>query len=112
MLSASKIAKCAVLMMVGSLMVAQENPGTKAKNPHPLTATDVGHGKKTTSKGDPQIVAAMKKVSAEQLKANDEAGFIRNAADTVGEITGRFSAGNQEGGPMDPGAIRELFESL
>ena len=59
MLSASKIAKCAVLMMVGPLMVAQ----TKTV------------GKKTTgsaSKTDPQIVAAMKKVSAEQLKANDE----------------------------------------
>lgn len=59
MLSASKIAKCAVLMMLGSLMVAQ------TKSP----------GKKTTgsaSKTDPQIVAAMRNVSAETLKANDE----------------------------------------
>ena len=58
MLSASKIAKCAVLMMIGSLMVAQ-------------TKTPV---KKTTgsTKTDPQIAGAMRKVSAETLKANDE----------------------------------------
>ncbi len=59
MLSASKIAKCAVLMMLGSLMVAQtKTPAKKTMG--------------SASKTDPQIVAAMKKVSAETLKANDE----------------------------------------
>lgn len=59
MLSASKIAKCAVLMMLGSLMVAQtKTPEKKTTGP--------------SAKTDPQIVAAMKRVSAEQLKANDE----------------------------------------
>ena len=59
MLSASKIAKCAVLMMLGSLMVAQ-------------TKTAVKKSTGSTGKTDPQIIAAMKKVSAEKLKANDE----------------------------------------
>jgi hypothetical protein len=59
MLSARKIAKCAVVMMLGSVMVAQ------TKSPAKKTTGAAG-------KADPQIVAAMKKVSVEQLKANDE----------------------------------------
>jgi hypothetical protein len=59
MLSASKIAKCAVLMILGSLMVAQtKTPGKKTAG--------------SASKTDSQIVAAMRKVSVETLKANDE----------------------------------------
>ncbi|HEU5403642.1 MAG TPA: peptidase M28, partial [Terriglobales bacterium] len=56
-MSASKIAKCAVVMMMGSLMVAQ----TKAE------------GKKKSARiTDPQIIAAMQKVSPKVLQANDE----------------------------------------
>jgi hypothetical protein len=71
-MSASKIvAKCGLVMMLGCLMVAQEQPRAKTRDGY----SDVRHGKttgKTIGKADGQIVAAMQKVSSAKLQANDE----------------------------------------
>ena len=72
-MSASKIvAKFGVVMILTTLMVAQGKQPARGKDSHPPKAADVGHGERPGQQRDPQIVAAMQKVSVEKLKEHDE----------------------------------------